>query len=123
MTVYMKDWFFNKMQAENRNIKLWYGACEVIRETEKAYLLSVEYASLDGEFGGTKNIWCPKSCTMTAAEFEEAKAEKQERFEAGCQRYEKLVNFAKSQIKGIRVGMKAETILKKLAANGISYAY
>lgn len=123
MTVYIKDWFFNKMQAENRNIKLWYGACEVMKETEKAYLLSVEYVSLDGEFEGNKNIWCPKSCTMTAAEFEKAEAKKQERFEAGCQRYEKLVDFAKSQIKGIRVGMKAETIIKKLAENGISYAY
>lgn len=120
--VYIKDWFFKKMEAENRNMLLVYDICAVVKETEKAYLLMVEYSTIDGEYDGVKNFWCPKACTMTEEEYKEKQKAAQERFENGCRKYEELISFAKAQgIKGIRKGMKAATIKAKLVAAGIEY--
>ncbi len=123
MTVFIKEWFFKKMQQEQHSshIHLTYGACEIMKETEKAYLLQVEYVTLNGENDGWKNLWCPKKCTMTTEEYALYKIEEQKRdeqmqknFDEGCKKYEALVKFAKeNKVKGVRVGMRTETILKK----------
>lgn len=122
MTVYIKDWFFNKMQAEARNIHLMYGAVEVVKETEKAYQVSVEFATLDGEYDGEKLMWCPKSCTMTADEYEKETESQKARFESGCKKYEEMIKFAKDNgVKGVRSGMRKETILAKINNAGLTY--
>lgn len=119
MKVWVKKWFFEKMQSEaGYGIHLFYSESEVSRETEKAYLLEIEYTTLDGEVDGIKKIWCPKSCIMTN---DEIKAEK-ERFENGCNAYETMISFAKANgVKGVRTGLKKETILKKIADAGLEY--
>lgn len=122
MKVWIKRWFFNKIRMENGNLHLFNNGSDVVKETEKAYMLAVAFDSLDGEYDGFKNIWVPKSCTLTESE---AKAEDEEadaKFKAACDAYNDLVDFAKkSGIKGVRVGMKAATIRSKLAAAGIQY--
>ena len=121
MIVYVKDWFFTKMKVENRNIHLRYGAAQVARETEKAYLLEIEYCTLDGEYDGVKKLWCPKSCTLTEEEYTQEQEAAQARYEDGCKRYEELLAFAKSHgVKGVRSGMKMATIRAKIEAAGIA---
>lgn len=120
MKVLVKKWFFDKMQQEaGRGIHLFYSEAEVVKETEKAYCLEIEYSTLDGEFDGVKKIWCPKSCVMSE---DEIKAEK-ERFENSCNAYEAMISFAKANgVKGVRAGLKKETILKKIAEAGLTYS-
>lgn len=122
MKVYIKDWFFNKMKAENNYLYLFSNAVEVIGETEKAYKVSVEYCTLDGECDGYKKMWCPKSCTMTEDEFNAEQEEKEARFQDGCNAYEAMIKFAKENgVKGVRKGMKKVTILAKICNAGLEY--
>lgn len=117
--VYIKDWFAKK-------IDLGYGKrmdstkCLVKKETEKAYLLIVDWYTVDGEYEGCTDVWCPKSCTMTEEEFLEEEKKACERFEAGCDRYNKLIEFAKANgVKGIRKGLKRTTIERKIKEAGL----
>lgn len=122
MKVWIKRWFFNKIRMENGNLHLFNNGSDVVKETEKAYMLAVAFDSLDGEYDGFKNIWVPKSCTLTEAEAKAEDEETEAKFKAACDAYNDLVDFAKkSGIKGVRVGMKAATIRSKLAAAGIQY--
>lgn len=122
MTVYIKDWFFNKMKAENKCLHLFSNAVEVIGETEKAYKVMVGYCTLDGEIDGDKAMWCPKSCTITEEEFNAEQEEKEARFQDGCNAYEAMIKFAKENgVKGVRKGMKKVTILAKIRNAGLVY--
>ena len=45
MTVYVKDWFFEKMRDERSGVRLHNSGSEVVGETEKAYKLEVAYTT------------------------------------------------------------------------------
>lgn len=121
--VYIKDWFINR-------IELGYGKrafndqlCRIIKETEKAYLLDVEWFTVDGEYDGSTYKWVPKSCTLTMKEHADIEERQEKAFEDGCRRYENLINFAKNNnVKGVRIGLRKETILKKIKDAGLEYA-
>lgn len=49
--------------------------------------------------------------------------ESERRFEEGCKKYEELLKFAKANLKGIRKGMRKDTIIKKLNDAGIEYVW
>ena len=123
-TIYIQKWFMYKIKSELNN---WYEISSrevtIVKETDKAYEVSVEVSRIDGEWDGTKQVWVPKSCTMTEAEYQaELKAE-QQRFEDGCKAYEKLIAFAKENgVKGVRSGMRKSTIEQKIREAGIAYA-
>lgn len=123
--VYIKEWFLRKMNSENNGYyQFSKGKCIVEKETEKAYLLDVEYYTLDGEDDGVKQKWCPKSCTMTVEEKEAEEKAQEKRFFDGCNRYEKMISFAKDNgVKGVRERMKKETVLNKIKQAGLVYEY
>lgn len=127
MKIAVKEWFLNKAMAESKPayaMAPFGNSFDIVRETEKAYLLSYETETIDGERDITVSFWCPKSCTMTE---EEAAAEgkaKAQRFMEGKERYAKLIEYAKANgIKGIRTGMRKETVLAKIRTAGLNYEY
>ena len=122
MKVMVKDWFFNKMQDEACGLHLIHTAALVLEETAKAYKLEMVATTYDGEFETTKAMWCPKSCTLTEEEYKEEKQAQVDRFQSGCEAYDKLLAFAKDNgIKGVRKGMRKATILAKVEAAGLQY--
>ncbi len=122
--VYMKEWFWSKNGYES------YGPyCEhaafVGRETEKAYYLEVIVQN------NNFSCWCPKSCTVpTLAEMNEEannaiqrqaeyEARRQERYEAACKAYAELIEYArKLGVRGVREGLRRETIERKIQNAG-----
>lgn len=119
--IYIKEWFANKIDlGYGKRLASTEGTIE--KETEKAYLLVVEWYSADGEYEGYSKTWCPKSCTMTAEEYEAEQEAEAKRFNDGCDRYNKMIEFAKANgIKGIRVGLRRATIEKKIADAGLVF--
>ena len=120
--MYIKEWKIKEIAREYNG-----GFLEEIlgieRETEKAYLLCIAW-DYTSDLYRTLKVWVPKSATMTDEEYREEQRKEDERFEEGCKRYENLVAFAKEHgIKGIRVGMRKNTILTKIAEAGLEYAY
>ena len=122
---YIKEWFWSKNQYED------YGAyCEhkafVVKETEKAYKAIVFCQN------NSFNCWVPKSCTLaTLAEMSqeaeaaeqrkaECEAKRQERWEAACKAYNDLIAYAKAHgVRGVREGLRRETIEQKIINAGI----
>lgn len=121
--IYIKEWFFNKIQSEHRNLHFFYGAVRINKETEKAYQVFVEYTTIDGEYEGEKLVWIPKSCTLTEEEYRKEAEAEEKRFEDGKAAYEKMVTWAKENgVKGVRVGMRKATILDKIKKAGLVYS-
>lgn len=122
MKVMVKDWFFNKMQDEACGLHLIHTAALVLEETAKAYKLEMVATTYDGEYETTKAMWCPKSCTLTEDEYKADEQAQLDRFQAGCEAYDKLISFAKDNgVKGVRKGMRKATILAKVEAAGLQY--
>lgn len=120
--IYIKEWFFNKLKSEHRNLHFFYGPARINKETEKAFQVFVEYTTIDGEYEGEKLVWVPKSCTMTREEYLKEEAEAEKRFEDGKAAYDNLVAWAKENgVKGVRVGMRKTTILEKIEKAGLTY--
>ena len=78
----------------------------------------------------TLNVWIPKKAVVrfsSMAEvdtyFRRKKAEEMARFDAGVERYNKMISFAKENGLKVRKGMRKETILQKIAAAGLEYTY
>lgn len=121
--VYIKDWFLNRIELGYGKRAVNEQLCNIIKQTEKAYLLDVEWYTVDGEYDGSTYKWVPKSCTFTMKEHADIEERQEKAFEDGCRRYENLINFAKNNnVKGIRVGLRKETILKKIKEAGLEYA-
>ena len=122
---YMKEWFWSK------NYEAYGPYCEhtcfVAKETEKAYKALV-FCKND-----SFSCWVPKSCTLaTFAEMcEEAEtaaqrkaeweAKRQAKWEAACKAYNDLIAYAKAHgVRGVREGLRRETIEQKIINAGIA---
>lgn len=122
MTVAVKDWFMNKVDIDRRIYHIFSNIGTVERETEKAYLVAFEVTTLDGEIETTKTAWIPKSCTLSEAEYEAEQKASEDRFAEGCKAYDKLVTWCKENgVKGVRSGMRKQTIMNKIAQSGLTY--
>lgn len=78
-TVIIKDWFARKLDLPV-GIKMFKDSkLEVFFETEKAFKGYVECYSVDGEWEGVREVWVPKSCTMTEEEAVKEASEKAEK--------------------------------------------
>ena len=121
--IFVQKWFMSKIKQDNRNFNFFSRTGDIMKETEKAYLISFEVSSLDGEWDGVKHIWVPKKCTMTEAEYKAELEEAESRFLAGCEAYDNLLAFAKQHgVKGVRSGMRKSTIEQKIREAGIACA-
>ena len=121
-TVYIKKWFLLNLKSEfHYNLNFFTNQADVIHETEKAYKVLIECSSIDGEWDGTKSVWVPKSCTMTKDEYLAEIEASKKRFEDGCKVYQELIAYAqKMGVKGVREGLRKETILRKIEAAGVA---
>ena len=122
-TVHVKDWFMRTLQERDRH---FFSEVVILKETEKAYFCEFDGETADGERDVWKKAWVPKSCTQTLEEYEIEERERnerlQKRFEEGKKAYEELVAWAKKNgVKGVRVGLRKETILKKIEEAGLTY--
>ena len=125
--IYVESWFI----AKNFNQQQQYAISraeriEVIGETEKAVKVAwfTKY--------GTITSWVPKSVCGLAEKSEAAKKveeqieareiEARKRLIAGCERYERVLAFAKEhKVKGARKGLRLQTLLSKIAEAGLTY--
>lgn len=125
--IYVESWFI----AKNFNQQQQYAISraervEVIGETEKAVKVAwfTKY--------GTITTWVPKSVCGLAEKSEAAKKveeqieareiEARKRLIAGCERYERVLAFAKEhKVKGARKGLRLQTLLSKIAEAGLTY--
>ena len=125
--IYVESWFI----AKNFNQQQQYAISraeriEVIGETEKAVKVAwfTKY--------GTITSWVPKSVCGLAEKSEAAKKveeqieareiEARKRLIAGCERYERVLAFAKEhKVKGARKGLRLQTLLSKIAEAGLIY--
>lgn len=115
----IKDWFVKKIETP-RGYYLINEIEQIEKETEKALYVMVHIESVDGERECLFRTWVPKSCVETFEEYEAERTQAVARFEAGKEKYAMLVDWAKAQgVKGIRVGLKKDTILAKIAAAGL----
>ena len=115
----IKGWFLDKNFKQNEryisNLAMNGDELETLRETEKAVQLRA-----DSDFGSL-TFWCPKSCILKDGEVDEEMVRKYQRMEAGLNYNEKLVVFAKENgIKGIRRGMKTQTLMRKITEAGLT---
>ena len=112
----IKGWFLDKNFSQNERyiINLAMNGDELETLKEKAVQLRA-----DSDFG-TLTFWCPKSCILKDGEVDEQMIKKYQRMEAGLNYNEKLVAFAKENgIKGIRRGMKTQTLMRKITEAGL----
>lgn len=122
MTVYIKEWFLNKMEIPSYAIPEQ--KVEVVRETEKAYYVVMNTETVDGEKDLSLKYWVPKKCTMTEEEYEEEESNYIERRLESERKYNALVAFCKENgVKGARVGLRVATLLKKIEDAGLVYTY
>ena len=116
----VKDWFVGRI-AVPAGFNLINNIEFIEKETEKAYRVRMVIESCDGESEMSIMVWVPKSCTQTAEEYEAESKEYIDRFEAGKEKYAKLVEWAKAQgVKGVRVGLRKSTIIAKIEALGLA---
>ena len=120
----VKDWFDCKVSYPFKASSNWRKEFDIVKESEKAVLIEICIESRDGEWDGLSNVWVPKSCFESLEEYEKNEQEKEKRFEEGCKKYEQLIAFCKDNgIKGVRNGMRKETILNKILNLGLVYQY
>lgn len=99
---------------------------EIIGESAsgKAWKVWVETETLDGERDLHFTKYMPKAAARSPSEQLKAEADAEKRYRAGQKRYEKMIDFAKKNgIKGVRVGMRKETILARIKKAGLNYKY
>lgn len=119
----VKDWFASKIHIPNGyNRPRILLALDVLKETEKAIQIEFEILAIHSSLSDSYHkAWIPKSCIESYKAYMEAN---QARFEEGKAKYEKMVAFAKANgVKGIRKGMRKETILKKIAEANLEYQW
>lgn len=131
--IFVKKWFQSKMtnNLSFPNRMATDKKLTVVRETEKAYLVDVYTYGLGVDWDGYVSVWVPKSCVQSDEEraAEDAKeaqreTEQEARYNNGCEKYAKLIEWCKANnVKGVRSGLRKETIMNKIAAAGLVYEY
>lgn len=118
--VFKADWF---------NFELPYYAIQpsrvqIIGESAsgKAWKVKIETGTIDGERDLYFTRYMPKAAIITKAQEEAWQKENIKKFEKGKQKYSKMIQFAKEHgVKGVREGLRTETILDKIKKAGLSY--
>lgn len=120
--VYPADWF--KFELPNYAAQPY--SVRIIEESTsgKAYKVDIDTDTIDGERDLHYTKYIPKSAVITKAQREEQLQREKARFEQGKQRYSEMLKFAKEHnVKGVREGLRKETILNKIKQAGLEYNY
>lgn len=90
----------------------------------KAWKIDVDTETKDGEKDLYFSKYVPKAAVLTKSQRAEASKASQNRYESGKQKYSAMIKFAKDNgVKGVRTGMRKETILEKIKKAGLKYSY
>lgn len=120
------DWFRSKIDRPAYAMAPWGGTIVGESASGKAFKVSFDTETLDGERDISFTRYVPKSVVKTVAQYERDRAAEQKRmdkaYETGKQKYEKLLNFAKGKVK-VRNRMKKDTIIAKLKEAGYDYTW
>ena len=120
--VWVKDWFRDKIDLPAYALPP--KKVTIIEERGKAYKVFVDTETRDGERSVHFERYVPKSVVETDKQHRAAEKAADKRYETGVQKYAKMIEFAKSHgVKGVREGLRKDTILKKLKAAGYDYKY
>lgn len=123
--MHIKEWKIAEFQREF-NGGFLEDIIEVVRETEKAALLLINWG-YTSSLHRTEKVWVPKSCLLNdeeyAADRAERNAEKEARFEAGKKRYEAIYAFAAEKGLKLRKGLKAKTAIAIIEACGYAVEF
>ena len=126
--IHIEEWFLLKNFTEQQLYVISTADQVTIkRETEKACYVEFWNAKFGSIFS-----WVPKSVCGLAEKSEAAKKveeqieareiEARKRLIAGCERYERVLAFAKEhKVKGARKGLRLQTLLSKIAEAGLTY--
>lgn len=115
----IKSWFIDKNFTQSERLVIqtadFGGELETLHETEKA----VQFKAFSDY--GNITFWCPKSCILKAGEVDADMERKATAINKGLDYNEKLLKLAKENgIKGVRKGMKTDTLKKKIREAGIA---
>lgn len=120
--VHVADWFSFTLP----NYAIQPSVVRIIGESAsgKAWLVDVETETQDGERDLVYQKYMPKAAAVTDAQLKAAEKIREKNYKDGQKRYAAMVEFAKkNNIKGVRVGLRKETILEKIRKAGSDYKY
>lgn len=100
----------------------------ILEKRPKAIKVGFTLETLDGEHDIHLKRWIPKSALESRKAYTKAEAERDKaaakKYNEGKTKYDKLIKFAKeNNVKGVRVGLRKDTIIAKLKDKGIDYKW
>lgn len=120
------DWFRDKVDRPSYAMAPYGGRIIGESASRKAFKVSFDTETLDGERDISFTRYVPKSVVKTVAQDERDRAAEQKRYmkayETGKQKYEKLLSFAKGKV-NVRNKMRKDTIIAKLKEAGYDYKW
>jgi hypothetical protein len=120
--VYVADWFkfdLPEYAMQPRRVRILEESA-----SRKAWKVDIDTETKDGERGLYYTKFIPKAAVKTKGQVEFEQKQAQKNFESGAKRYNKMIEFAKAHgVKGVRVGLRKETILEKIKKAGLKYKY
>lgn len=123
--VFIPDWFMRKLETDGgQSTKYMFDSNhgKVVKETEKAYMIELDYETIDGEWGGRKKVWVPKSVAQTYEQAQQSAQARVDRRNAAFAELDRLIQLGRDNgVKGLRRGMKRSTIESMLRQAGIEF--
>lgn len=116
------DWF----NFELPSYAIQTNRAQIIGESAsgKAWKVQIETETLDGERDLNLVRYMPKSAALSPSQQAKAAEERGKRFEQGQKKYNKMIDFAKKHgVKGVRAGMRKETVLERIKKAGLTYKW
>lgn len=120
--VYVADWFSFDLPG----YAMQPSTVRILDESAsgKAWKVDIETETKDGERDLFYTKYIPKSAVKTESQVRAEGRRAQKKFESGMKKYNAMIDFAKKNgVKGVRVGLRKETILEKIKKAGFTYKY
>lgn len=90
----------------------------------KAWKVDISTETADGERDLYYTRYIPKKAVKTNYQLEKEWFQSEKNLKKGEKKYNKMIEFAKANgVKGVRVGLRKETILEKIKKAGLKYKY
>lgn len=124
--IMVADWFRVKIDKPSYSMTPHGGVIVGESASGKAFKVTFDTETLDGERDISFTRYVPKSVVKTVAQYKRDRAIERDRadkaYETGQQKYEKLLNFAKGKV-NVRNKMRKDTIIAKLKEAGYDYKW
>lgn len=124
--IHIQDWF----TYDNPSYAIRTNRGQIVGESAsgKAWKVGIETETADGERDVYIERWMPKKAVISKEqhdyELQQREKKWEKSFKKGEKKYAKMIEFAKkNNVKGVRVGLRKETILEKIKKAGLNYKY